>query len=314
MANQTVEWLKEISQQGFIQSHNLNFSGGTRDVKYYVNGDYTKDKGLLKGYQYTRISLRSNLNLNFTVWLSAGTAMFYTNNNTDGGQVNLTLAGQMSPYGQEFNPDGTYAIWPMYGNTLYTNPLLGLYQPSISRSNNLTGTGYIDVSPKFVKGLKYRLNGSYSYLPNNNANYTGRNMNDNLGTAYVYSAETRSWILENILTYTRDIKQHHFDLTALYSAQKSISFNSSITAKGFINDGLGYNNTSAATTQTTTSNASQNTLLSQMARLNYSYASKYLFTATVRRDGYSGFGALTDKYGTFPSPSPWDGISAGKIL
>ncbi len=301
MANHTTDWLKEISRQGFIQSHNLNFSGGTRDVKYYVNGDYTKDRGLLKGYQYTRISLRSNLNVNFTDWLSAGTSLFYTNNNTDGGHSDLTLAGQMSPYGQEYNPDGTYAIWPMYGNTLYTNPLLGLYQPSLNRSNNLTGTGYIDITPKFIKGLKYRLNGSYSYLPSNIDNYTGRNMNDNLGTAFVSSAETRSWILENILSYTRDIRLHHFDLTALYSAQKSVAFSSSITAKGFINDGLGYNNTSAATTQTTTSNASQNTLLSQMARLNYSFAGKYLFTATVRRDGYSGFGALTDKYGTFPS-------------
>lgn len=297
----TTDWMKEVSRQGYLQSHNISFSGGTNDVKYFINGEYTKDNGLLKGYQYTRVSFRSNLNANLTDWLSVGTSLFYTNNNNDGGHVNLTLAGQMSPYGQEYNADRTYTIWPMYGNTLYTNPLLGLNTSALNRSNNLSGTGYIDISPKFIKGLKYRLNANYSYLPSRIDSYTGRNANNNLGSAYVYAAETTSWILENILTYNKDIKKHHFDITALYSAQKNSSFSSTINANGFINDGLGYNNTNAATTQTSGSNSSQSTLNSQMGRLNYSYAGKYLLTVTVRRDGYSAFGALTDKYGTFPS-------------
>ncbi len=300
-AGVTTDWLNEITRQGYIQSHNLSISGGTNDVKYFVNGEYTKDNGLLKGYQYTRISLRSNLNMNLTDWLSVGTSIFYTNNNNDGGHVNLTLAGQMSPYGQEYNADGTYTIWPMYGNTLYTNPLLGLTTSALNRSNNLSGTGYVDISPKFLKGLKYRLNGNYSYLPSRIDTYTGRLANNNLGSAYVYAAETTNWILENILSYTKDIKKHHFDITALYSAQKNSSFSSTSNASGFINDGLGFNNTNAAATQTNGSNSSQYTLNSQMGRLNYSYAGKYLLTATVRRDGYSAFGALTDKYGTFPS-------------
>ncbi|MHA4811367.1 SusC/RagA family TonB-linked outer membrane protein [Flavitalea flava] len=311
-AGKTTDWLDQISRQGYIQSHNLNFSGGTRDLKYFVNGEYTKDNGLLKGYQFTRVSLRSNLNANLTDWLAVGTSIFYTNNNTDGGHVDLTLAGQMSPYGQPFNADGSYAIFPMYGNTLYTNPLLGLYKSTVNRSNNLTGTGYIDITPKFLPGLKYRVNGSYTYLPSRMDTYAGRNANDNQGTAIVYAGESTSWILENILSYARDLGKHHFDLTALYSSQKTTSFNSSITAKGFINDGLGFNNTNAATTQITNTNFStdntafppltpSSSLLSQMGRLNYSYAGKYLLTATIRRDGYSAFGAMTDKYGSFPS-------------
>jgi TonB-linked SusC/RagA family outer membrane protein len=311
-AGKTTDWMKLITQPGYIQSHNLSFSGGSKDVKYFVSGEYTKEKGILEGYQFQRVSFRSNLNANLTDWLSVGTSLFYTNNNTDGGHVDLTLAGQMSPYGQPYNADGTYDILPMYGNTLYTNPLLGLYKPTINRMNNLTGTGYIDVTPKFIPGLKYRLNGSYSYLPSRFDTYTGRNANDNLGTAMVYAGESSSWILENILSYTKDIKKHHFDLTALYSAQQTTSFNSEITAKGFINDQLGFNNTGAATTQVTRSNfptsgtpfdslALPSTLLSQMGRLNYSYAGKYLLTATVRRDGYSAFGGFTNKYGAFPS-------------
>ena len=311
-AGKTTDWLKLISRPGSIQSHNLNFSGGTKDFRYFLNGEYAKDLGLLKGYQYTRVSFRSNLNATLTDWLSVGTSMFYTNNNNDGGHVDLTLAGQMSPYGQPFNADGTYTILPMYGNTLYTSPLLGLNKPTINRNNNLTGTGFIDVTPHFIPGLKYRLNGSYTYLPSRYDSYTGRNANDNQGTAIVYAGESTSWILENILSYAKDMGKHHFDLTALYSSQKTLSFNSVITAKGFINDANGFNNTSGGTTQTTSSNFSTNgtaypaltppsSLLSQMGRLNYSFAGKYLLTATVRRDGYSAFGALTNKYGTFPS-------------
>jgi TonB-linked SusC/RagA family outer membrane protein len=309
-AGHQVDWIKEVSRAGAsIQSHNLNVSGGNNDVRYYINGEFTKDNGLLKGYQYRRVSLRSNLDVNLTPWLTIGSSLFYANNNHDGGHVNLTLAGQMSPYGQEYNANGTYDIYPMYTQLLYMNPLLGLYEPVINRSNNLTGTGYLELKPPMIKGLKYRLNASYSYLPGRYDYYTGRNMGDLIGHAYAQNTETQNWILENILSYTRDLKQHHIDLTALYSAQHNSFFVTSLAANTFINDQLGFNNINAGQVQSAgnmdalNNNAepSQYALLSQMGRLNYSYAGKYLLTLTARRDGYSGFGALTSKYGTFPS-------------
>ncbi|HEY4064952.1 MAG TPA: TonB-dependent receptor [Puia sp.] len=309
-AGHQVDWIKEVSRPGAsIQSHNINISGGTNDVKYYINGEYTKDNGVLKGYQYHRVSVRSNLDANLSPWLTVGTSLFYTNNNYDGGHINLTQAGQMSPYGQEYNADGTYDIYPMYTQLLYTNPLLGLYQPTINRSNNLTGTGYLEIRPPMIKGLKYRLNASYSYLPGRYDYYTGRNTGDLLGHAYAQNTETQNWILENILNYTRDFGKHHIDLTALYSAQHNNFFVTSLSANTFINDQLGFSNINAGQIQSAgnadalNSNAapSQYALLSQMGRLNYSFAGKYLLTVTARRDGYSGFGALTSKYGTFPS-------------
>jgi TonB-linked SusC/RagA family outer membrane protein len=309
-AGHQTDWIKEVSRAGAsIQSHNLNVSGGTNDVRYYINGEYTKDNGILKGYQYRRVSLRSNLDANLTPWLTIGTTLFYANNNYDGGHVNLTLAGQMSPYGQEYNANGTYDVYPMYTQLLYMNPLLGLYEPVINRSNNLTGTGYLDLKPAMIKGLKYRLNASYSYLPGRYDYYTGRNMGDLIGHAYAQNTETQNWILENILSYARDFNQHHIDLTALYSAQHNSFFVTSLAANTFINDQLGFNDINAGQVQSAgnadalNNNAapSQYALLSQMGRLNYSYAGKYLLTLTARRDGYSGFGALTSKYGTFPS-------------
>lgn len=308
----TTDWMKEVTQQGYIHNHNLSVSGGTKDVKYFVSGDYLKQQGFLKGYQYKRISFRSNLDINVTDYLSIGTSLFFSNNNYDGGRINLTQAGQMSPYGQLLNPNGTYYIYPMFTELLYTNPLLGLYIDRLDRSNNMNGNFYAELKPGFLKGLKYRINAAYAYVPSRSSSYTGRNGNNLLGSANVFNSETKSWIVENLLTYNQDWDKHHIDVTALYSAQKEDAFYTSTNATGFINDLLSFNNLGGGATISTGtitvsdvnysgSYKTERTRLSQMGRINYSYDSRYLLTVTARRDGSSVFGANTSKYGVFPS-------------
>ncbi|MXV50096.1 SusC/RagA family TonB-linked outer membrane protein [Pedobacter sp. HMF7647] len=298
----TTDWVKEATQQGIMQDHNLSISGGTEDVKYYVSGEYMDQKGAVRGYQYKRVSFRTNLDANLASFLSVGTNLFVANNNRDGGRANLLFATSMSPYGQEYNPNGTYAIYPMNPEQLYTNPLLGLVTDRLDRGTNLNGNLYADV--KFggaLKGLKYRINAGYTYLPYRTASYTGREANDMIGTASNYNEETNSYTLENILSYNRDWKDHHLDVTALYSNQESKFRSTTAGATGFVNDQLGYDNLGAGATQTSNSYQRRRALVSQMARVNYSYKSRYLLTLTARRDGSSVFGADADKYGLFPS-------------
>ena len=309
----TVDWLKEVTQQGIIQDHNLSISGGTKDVKYYLSGEYLNQKGVVKGYQYRRLSIRSNLDVNLTDFLTVGTSLFFTNNNYDGGRANFYLGAIMSPYGTLKKSSGDYEIYPMNPELLYANPLLGLYNDRISRGNNLNGNFYAELKPAIVPGLKYRLNAAYSYLPGRSANYTGRKSNDLLGTATVGNSENKNWIVENILTYTREWQKHHIDFTGLYSAQVNEFYGTSTVGTGFVNDELTYHNLSAAATLSAGYVGNYNganvygtyqqksTLVSQMARLNYNYDSRYLLTVTARRDGYSAFGSNTDKYGLFPS-------------
>jgi TonB-linked SusC/RagA family outer membrane protein len=297
----TTDWLDEVSRQGYIFDHNLSISGGTKDVKYYVSGDYLKQQGVLKDYQYNRASIRSNLDVNITDYLSAGVNLFFASNNYDGGRINLTQASQMSPYGQLYNPDGTYYIYPMFTELLYTNPLLGLYHDRLDRGKNISGNVFAELKPGFVKGLKYRVNAAYTYVPTRGSNYSGRNANSLLGSASFANSETNTWVVENILSYTKDWDKHHIDVTALYSAQQTEYFSSTGSATGFINDLLSYNNLGAGATQSDGSNKYKSNLLSQMGRVNYAYDSRYLFTITARRDGYSAFGSNTTKYGLFPS-------------
>jgi TonB-linked SusC/RagA family outer membrane protein len=302
-------WIKEISQQGIIQDHNLSLSGGTENVKYFLSGEYQHEKGILKGFQYKKFSVRSNVDANLTNWLSVGTSLFFTSNNSDGGRANYFLATVMSPYGVVYTPDGQYAKYPMYPEVNFASPFMDLKVQTINRIKNLNGTFFAEIKPAFLKGIKYKINANYTYLPGRYDSYTGSNdsYNGSLaskstgGYATINSSETSGWLLENILSYDRLWRKHHLDVTALYSAQEKNIFTTGIIASEFINDQLAFNNVSSAGLQTASSFASREALLSQMGRINYSFAGKYLLTATARRDGYSAFGAATNKYGIFPS-------------
>jgi len=301
-AGHTTDWIKETTQQGVMQDHNVSISGGSPDVKYLVSADYLNQKGVIKGYQYHRFSFRTNLDMNVTSYLTIGMSSFITSNNYDGGRANLLFATAMSPYGNVYNADGTYAIYPMNPEQLYTNPLLGLTTDQLNRSVNLQGNGYAELNfGSWIKGLKYRLNVGYNYLPTQIASYSGRLANTPLGSGSETNTTTNSYTIDNLLYYIRDFGKHHIDFTGLYSAQQRRYWSTTAGATGFVNDQLSYNNLGAGATQSAGSYSDRYAADSQMGRLNYSYNSRYLLTLTVRRDGSSVMGASTDKYGWFPS-------------
>lgn len=297
----TTDWIDAATQAGSIQEHNLSIRGGSEEAKYFVSGSFLDQDGVIKGYSFKKVNLRTNLDVKVTDYLKVGLNAFFANNNTDGGRANLLNASAMSPYSVPYDENGNYLIFPMSPEQLWENPLLGLTTDRTQRDNNLSGTVFAELTPGFVEGLKYRINASYTTNPYHYANYKGRAANDQNGTADIHDSKENNWIIENILTYSKDFGKHHFDLTALYSAQKNEFFESTTRGVGFINDELSYNNIESAQNITASSQSWQSTLLSQMGRLNYSYDSRYLLTLTARRDGYSAFGANTSKYGIFPS-------------
>ena len=256
---------------------------------------------MLKGYEFKKVNLRANFDLKVTDYLKIGVSSFFANNNTDGGRVNFVHANAMSPYSKPFDDNGNYEIFPMFPEQLYTNPLLGLTTDRIDRNRNFSGNAYAEITPGFIKGLKYRINTSYTHRPRRFANYSGRAANNLVGTARLENDIRNDWVIENIVSYSKDIEKHHFDVTALYSAQENRFFADNVVAQGFVNDQLSFNNVEAAENISASSESWRTNLLSQMIRLNYSYDSKYLLTLTARRDGFSAFGRDTDKYGVFPS-------------
>ncbi|RYZ57809.1 MAG: TonB-dependent receptor [Chitinophagaceae bacterium] len=300
-AGRTINWIDQVTQTGRLTDHNVSISGGTQDARYYISGEYLKQDGAVRGYQYQRINLRSNLDVNITNWLSVGTSFFFNNNNTDGGRANFWLGFTMSPYGSLNDANGNYALYPMAPELLYKNPLLGLKNDRMERNNNITGTGYVEIKPAFLAGLKYRMNVSYSMVRSRFGYYEGRAFDNQLGRAETFNSESKYWIISNILSYNKEWGVHRVDLTGLFEAQSKIYSSNNANATGFINDLLSYHNLGAGAVQSSSSFQDGQNSLSQMGRINYSYDSRYLLTVTARRDGSSVFGANTSKYGVFPT-------------
>ncbi|WP_303921468.1 TonB-dependent receptor [Draconibacterium sediminis] len=299
-----IDWIDAVSQTGIQQNHNVSISGGTENLNYYISGDVLDQKGVVKGYNYKRYSLRTNIDAQVTNYLKIGTNSSIVHHNRDGGRANLLNAEAMSPYGRMYEEDGSYTIYPMYGETLWANPLLPTTTNPERRQYNMNLNGYAFVTFgdiwKPLTGLTYRLNAGFSYIPRRTSSYNGKSVNDQLGTAEIYHAETQAYTIENILRYDRDIDKHHFDITAVYGAQERNYNNNWAQARDFVNDELYWNRMQAGASSNVSSYADRYASVSQMGRLNYVYDSRYLFTFTVRRDGSSVFSDGV-KYGTFPS-------------
>ncbi|SKB51177.1 TonB-linked outer membrane protein, SusC/RagA family [Salegentibacter salinarum] len=301
-AGRTTDWIDEVTRTGVIQEHNLSINGGSENASYYLSGGFLDQKGVIQGYDYQKVTFRTNLDLDVTDYLKVGVNAFFANNNFNGGRANLLEAAAMSPYSVPYDDEGNMIIFPMEPEQLFANPLLPLNTDRMERDNNFSGNAFAELTPGFIEGLSYRFNASYAHNPYTYRFYSGRAANNTQGgTANLTNSEENNWVIENILSYTKSFGKHNLDFTALYSAQENEYFTSSSNSSGFINDALSYYNIGAGENIGGSSNSWKSTLLSQMGRINYNYDSKYLLTLTARRDGFSAFGADTDKYGIFPS-------------
>jgi TonB-linked SusC/RagA family outer membrane protein len=137
----------------------------------------------------------------------------------------------------------------------------------------------------------------------NDATYYGRDTQtglSNRGDASVSRGISRNIVIENIINYNRDLGKHHLFVTGVYSFENAKSNTNSLSAEGFPNDVLTWFGAPQAEFIVPGFSNSETSLLSSMARVNYTYNSCYLLTLTGRSDGYSGFGSKT-KRGFFPS-------------
>ncbi len=283
----------------------MTINGGAERVKYFISGDYMKQKGVLKGFNYQRYSLRLNVDADVTDYLKIGTNSYIVSHNRDGGRVNFLMAEAMSPYGKVYDENGNYEQYPMYSETLFFNPMQYIDQDHERRQWNINLNVYAELDFgniwKPLSGLRYKFNFGYSFVPKRENYYNGEaQFNTSGGYGYIFNAETQSYTSENILSYAKDFGKHHIDLTALYASSRKKYHENKATGSKFINDELSWHNLGGGSTQTSGSYSDLYTTVSQMGRLNYSYDSRYLFTFTVRRDGSSVFGN-DNKYGVFPS-------------
>ncbi len=304
IAGNEINWVDEVLQIAPIQNYNLSMSGKSNRSNYYVSASYTDEEGIQLNDEFSRITLHSNVESKITDWLTVGLNSSYSFRDYSGLEASLGDARQCSPLANNKIGLPNYDMY-LTGEAYMPYPLNNLYVKHLDNRNDLLLVGNARITVPWVKGLTYEFNYSNNlYTRKYNRFYpsTVPDGSGNKGQAIKNPTEERNWIYNNIITYLRTFGNHQVNATLLYSQEGRNAESSTLNAQGFDNPVLGYNNVGLGTTVTVGSSAWKENSISYMARVNYSFMNRYLLTATIRRDGFSGFGP-EQKFANFPSVS-----------
>ncbi len=310
------DWQDVIFRTAPVRNLQVSSTGGTEQVKYFISGGYFSQEGIIINSDYNRFNLRVNVDAQITKRIKLGTSTFgsygygrFANTEShygQGGLLSNVLAA--SPTIPVYNPDGTY-----YFNQADVTDGLGYLANVLAVSEgtddrrkvmDVVTNNFVEVN--LTNDLTFRSSIGVSFNSNNIKlwrssavpNFTTLNYPASAG---VSKSENLNWLNENTLTYNRVFDNKHFVNGLVgFTAQKNRFDRVSVGASDFPTEYVPF--IAAGIVNAGSQTVNEWALLSVMARVNYSYAGKYMLTATVRRDGSSRFGA-NNKWGSFPSLS-----------
>jgi TonB-linked SusC/RagA family outer membrane protein len=300
----SINWVDEVLRKGSMQNYNVSLQGSANNTSYYFSGSYSDIEGIQLNDEFKRITLHMNLESKVNDWLTFGVNTSYSNRDNSGIPASLSSARVASPLANNYIGKPNYDIY-LGGELFQPYPLVNLFIDNSDISNELFAVGSAKIKIPWIQGLQYEFNYSHVYSNRNNNTFNSSSTPsgvNNRGLATKNPSESRDWNINNIITYSRAFGDHQVNATLLYSRESITGNSTTASATGFDNEILGYNNLGLGEGATAASTAYEENSISYMGRVNYSYKSRYMFTGTVRRDGFSGFGA-DKKFATFPSAS-----------
>lgn len=324
-AGKTTDWYDLSTQTGYTQNYNANFSGGGDNFNYFIGAGHSGQKGMTRGNEFARNNISVNVSSHIAEWLEVGANFNFTNTKDDSMSANIYNA-RLTPYGEPYLADGkTYRRFVDGQDETQVSGLWNLngYADKDVTRTNLNIGGFASVDIPWVKGLNYRINASWSKISNESRYFYHESYYptllasdyDGLGytSEYVKFSEANgstslstdtSWVIDNILTYSRSFGEHYVSGSLVYTRDSSESVSQGYSGKGFADAGntlLGWYALGNASVQTVDSPTySLHTDVGYLARLIYSYKDTYHFNASFRRDGSSVFGK-DNKWGNFPA-------------
>ncbi|PUZ29707.1 SusC/RagA family TonB-linked outer membrane protein [Chitinophaga parva] len=321
-ANQSFNWLDQVTRTGVQQNHAVSFSGGADRGVFYLSLGYAGLKGVVDGTKQDKYTGRFNADYDVKKWLKVGTNTGFTRTNDDMPSDDV--------YGKALNANPLLNYAPYRNDsTRYTYDYLTIYYRSHGEQNNndfnpfnslliqrdrarsrVTSSNYVALTP--IKGLEIRSTYALDYGEQSWFEFTPHNIQEAIRN---YNGDARAkherwsdtyWQWDNTVTYNTTINRDH-KLTALVGTSSSKRNSNYTLAQGdrFASDDLGYHNLggAAATAKSILgSDFYAYTLSSFLGRVNYSFRDKYFLTATARYDGSSRF-AEGNRWGLFPSVS-----------
>lgn len=302
-AKKYTNWVEEATRTGVKNQQNLSVSGASDAVRYFVSGSFNDVNGIAKNDDFKRYTLRLNLDVQLAKWIKYGTNTSLGYYDRSGVKADFNDAFRMNPLGNAYNEDGSIAMLAWEDPFYAINPLNSLNYINSDKTRSINTNNYLLVDFPFLKGLSFKLNTGYEYRNLLNQTYAGLNTyegSQSNGRLEILSQFEENWLVENILSYNKTFGKNSLFLTGLYSAQSELRETNTTLGLSFPSDVLTWYQPDKAQSTQLDAAYRKATHLSQMFRANYGYDSRYLFTFTVRRDGYSAFGE-NNKYGLFPS-------------
>ena len=315
------DWQDIMFRPALMQNYNLSVKGGVKYSTYYTGLGYFNQDGIVKGTNYQRYNIQSKNDYKRGIF-SAGTNLIISfshdkplHQELRGGMIGTIL--QSVPTLEKYDDTREGGYGGTYGDVVnIPHPLAIIDDNIMDRYNeNVKIFANLYAQIELFKGLKYKLNLTPDFSFERYKNYLNK-YDFGLATNSITQLterqrRRRNILVENLLTFDRTFGEHKISALAGYTYQDSRFRH--IQAYG---EGLpqGLEEIDAATTnRSNEGNSWRSVLTSILGRVFYSYQNKYLFTATIRRDGSSKFGK-NNRYGYFPSFSLGWNVAEEKFM
>ena len=308
-----------------FHNHTISLNGGTKSTRYSISGSALNQDGIMVNSGYDRYQGRLNLdqtvNKNFKVGINTN----YSNLRQYG--TSPSLGGNGFYYGNLL-----YSVWafrPVSGRILEPdqgsgqdfddeeflvlqgfNPIKTARHALRQRISDVFSTNaYAEYT--FAKDFKLRITGGLTRTKGRNETFdnsqtprgsplTKSGQDFGVSGSVIYQ-ELNSWLNENTLSYNKNIDDAN-QLNALvgFTMQSSKRASYGSAANHLPNEALGLSGLDEGQPVSITSTSSIYTLASFLGRVNYTYRSRYIFTASLRTDGSSKF-SPQNRWSYFPS-------------
>lgn len=310
-------WQDEVLRTGFSHNHNVSINGGNEKTNYSASINFMDRQGVVRGTSMDRLNARSfvqtkALNNRLELAFSVNASVRNSSTGPTGGQGQSVLDAMYyySPLVPVKNEDGSW-----YGNTQISqnfNPVRMINEDRYDTKEKLL-QGTAQATLHIIDDLDWNLNLSYQNQQYIYSNYNSSktelpSVASRNGQADRSTLENTRKQMETYLNWNHTFADAHKVGVMLGYSWEQADNNDGFGLKvyNFYNDDLTYHNLGVANNisinDVISNNLSTLRMISFYGRINYSYKSKYLLQATVRRDGSSAFG-INNRWGTFPSVS-----------
>ncbi len=324
------DWQNALYRTGLTQNYSIAIRGGNDKLQSASSVGYYDQRGIVLDSYFKRLSAGFNLDYQPVKWLKSASSVKYTyqNQNNPFGTGSLVQATELIPTLDGGNKN-TSQIKDAAGNYGFYNPINTYTAKYSNPVYSIESNQYQNISQYFstntsleasiFDGLKIKTNAGINLSTYNGSYFQPED--DRLVNQYGSSAgavanafynqhlqNTFDWLWENTLTYDKTFGKHAINFVGGVSEQdNTFAFmgGSGIPPNGVIRDLSQVTNLKLDTYNYGNGGGPGNgqqiyTLASQFARISYKYDDRYLFTATVRRDGSSKFD-VGHQYGVFPT-------------